>query len=121
MGLRSKAEANFENQIAIVMRASSDMAIRAFELEFAFHPTRKWRFDFAWPERKVAVEVEGVVFGKRGQGRHQTAIGLSADCEKYNEALLLGWRVLRVTQVHIESGEAIKWLRHALRQGDRDE
>src|SRR5678815_1231604 len=56
--------------------------------EYRFHDARKWRFDFAWPEIKLAVEIEG-------QGRHQTFIGFRRDCDKYNEALALGWRVLR--------------------------
>lgn len=62
--------------------------------EHRFHPKRRWRFDFAWPDLKVAVEVEGGIW--RG-GRHQTPSGYRADCEKYNAATLLGWRVLRLT------------------------
>ena len=75
--------------------------------EYRFHPTRRWRFDFAWPEILVAVEIEGVVWG--GTGRHQRAKGYETDCEKYNEALLLGWRVLRVTQGQVRDGRALNW------------
>lgn len=57
--------------------------------EHRFHSERKWRFDFAWPDQKVALEIEG-------WGRHQTFDGYRKDCEKYNAATLLGWRVLRV-------------------------
>jgi very-short-patch-repair endonuclease len=56
--------------------------------EYRFHPVRRWRFDFAFPSVRLAVEVDG-------RGRHQTAKGVSADCEKMNEALRMGWRVLR--------------------------
>jgi very-short-patch-repair endonuclease len=56
--------------------------------EYQFHPQRRWRFDFAWPSQKVALEVEG-------WGRHQTFEGYKADCEKYNAALQMGWKVLR--------------------------
>ena len=56
--------------------------------EHRFHPTRQWRFDFAWPSQKLAVEIDG-------RGRHQTVVGVRADCEKMNEAIRLGWRVLR--------------------------
>jgi very-short-patch-repair endonuclease len=66
-----------------------------FVEEFQFHPTRKWRFDFAIPEKKVAIEYEGV-FGK-GKSRHTTVTGYTADAEKYNAAALLGYRVLRYT------------------------
>lgn len=53
---------------------------------------RKWRFDFAWPDHKVALEVEGGVFSG---GRHVRGAGFKADCEKYNAAVMQGWRVLR--------------------------
>lgn len=56
--------------------------------EFVFHEERKWRFDFAFPSVKLAVEVDG-------RGRHQRVDGVRRDCEKGNEAVLLGWRVLR--------------------------
>jgi very-short-patch-repair endonuclease len=56
--------------------------------EFKFHPERRWKFDFAWPAIKLAVEIEG-------QGRHQTFVGFRRDCDKYNAALAMGWRVLR--------------------------
>lgn len=62
--------------------------------EHRFHPIRMWRFDFAWPDRKVAVEIEGGVFVR---GRHSTGIGFTADTEKYNQAVILGWKVLRYT------------------------
>jgi len=75
--------------------------------EYRFHPERKWRFDFAFPAHRVAVEVEGGVWTR---GRHTRGRGYIADIEKYNEAVILGWRVLRVTREHIESGQATKWL-----------
>ena len=71
--------------------------------EFKFHPERKWRFDFALPTVKIAVEVEGLVY--RGKSRHTTIAGYAADCEKYNQALVLGWRVLRYTQRMWQAGE----------------
>lgn len=71
--------------------------------QFRFHPKRKWQFDFAWPEHKLAVEIEG---GTYSGGRHTRGKGFEDDCEKYNEALLLGWRVLRFTGKMVNSGEA---------------
>ena len=64
------------------------------EREYRFDKVRKWRFDFAFPTQKIAVEIEGGTFGK---SRHTTGTGYSADCEKYNAAALLGWRVFRFT------------------------
>lgn len=65
------------------------------ENEYVFHPIRRWRFDYAWPEKKVAVEIEGAVFIP-GKG-HSSGSGISKDIEKYNAATLLGWRVMRYT------------------------
>jgi len=55
---------------------------------------RDWRFDFAWPSVKVAVECEGGIWNR---GRHTRALGYTGDCEKYNAAAALGWTVIRVT------------------------
>ena len=60
--------------------------------EFRFHLTRRWRFDYAWPHRKVALEVEG---GTWVAGRHNRALGFRADCEKYSEAAIAGWCLIR--------------------------
>lgn len=61
--------------------------------EHRFHPVRRWRFDYAWPGEKVALEVEGGVWTG---GRHTRGAGFVADIEKYNAAVVAGWRVVRV-------------------------
>lgn len=65
-----------------------------FVREFKFHKKRKWRFDFAWPKEKVAIEIEGGIWSG---GRHTRGFGFEKDCEKYNEATISGWRVFRIT------------------------
>ena len=62
--------------------------------EFRFHPTRKWRFDYAMPALKVAVEVDGGVWAG---GRHINPAGYINDMEKLNNAASMGWLVLRIT------------------------
>lgn len=62
--------------------------------EHRFHPVRRWRFDYAWIEHKVALEVEGGVWTG---GRHTRGAGFTNDLEKYSEAAIMGWCVLRVT------------------------
>ena len=69
-----------------------------YEAEYKFHPTRRWRFDYAIPEMKVAVEYEGILSSK---ARHTSVTGFTNDCEKYNQAALLGWKVLRYTALNI--------------------
>jgi very-short-patch-repair endonuclease len=82
------------------------------EREYRFHKDRKWRFDFAWPAKYLAVEVEGGVWSG---GRHTTGAGFTADCVKYNAAAMLGWRVLRFTSTQINSGEALEKIEEALK------
>lgn len=63
--------------------------------EYRFHPERRWRFDYALPGRlMIALEVEGGVWTG---GRHTRGAGYLGDVDKYNEAALLGWLVLRCT------------------------
>jgi very-short-patch-repair endonuclease len=77
-----------------------------------FHPTRRWRLDFANPELKIAIEIEGGIFSG---GRHVSPAGFIEDCRKYNEAALLGWMVLRVPASWVDSGEALRYAEYAQR------
>ena len=71
--------------------------------EHRFAPPRRWRFDFAFVEARVAVELEG---GTHNRGRHVRPAGFQSDCEKYNRAIELGWYVLRYTSSMIKSDPA---------------
>ncbi len=81
------------------------------EREYVFHETRKWRFDFAWPQFKIAVECEG---GAWTGGRHTRGAGFVADCEKYNAAAMRGWLVFRFTGNMINSRTAIDVLNEVI-------
>jgi very-short-patch-repair endonuclease len=70
-----------------------------------------WRFDFAWPQFMVAVEVEGGIWNN---GAHVRGKHVSSDCEKASEAAIAGWRVLRVTGDQIKAGLAIGWIERAI-------
>lgn len=69
--------------------------------EYRFDHERRWRFDWAWPHRCIALEVEGAVFTN---GRHTRGSGFLRDIEKYNRAAVLGWRVFRCTPQTIHVG-----------------
>lgn len=69
-----------------------------YKTEYRFHATRKWRFDYAIPDYLIAIEYEGGVFS---DGRHTRGTGFVNDCDKYNAAILDGWRLLRYTIVHL--------------------
>ena len=69
------------------------------EHRFALSIGRQWRFDFAWPDRMLAVEIDGGAFSG---GRHTRGAGFVEDCRKLTAATLLGWRVLRFTSGDLE-------------------
>lgn len=79
--------------------------------EFCFAPPRKFRFDFCWPEHKLALEQDGGVWTG---GRHTRPKGYLRDMEKLNLAVLLGWRVLRCTPEQMNSGEAAALVKRAM-------
>jgi len=64
------------------------------ERQFKFHPTRQWKFDFAWTDtpRGIAVEIQGGIFA-RGRGGHNRGAYMEKTYSKINEAVRLGWRV----------------------------
>lgn len=64
------------------------------EREWRFYRFRQWKFDYAWPEQLVAVELEGGIFN---QGRHGRGAGIAEDSIKYNAAAFIGWAVIRIT------------------------
>ena len=76
-----------------------------FEQEFKFHPTRKWRADFHLKDRKILVEVEGGIWSN---GRHTRGKGYLGDLEKYNEATMMGYQVIRFSTEQVKSGKAIE-------------
>lgn len=101
-------QSQLEQTFAYQMRVAK---VEAPTPELVFHPTRKWRFDFAWPDRMIAVEVEGATWTG---GRHTRGSGFEADAEKYGAAAVLGWRVIRVTGDMVNDGRALNLIEQAL-------
>lgn len=99
---------HLEETLAFQLRA---LGLPEPEREYRFHPKRRWRFDLAWPEVRLAVEVDGGIWTR---GRHVRPCGYEADCRKYNAAVLAGWTVLRVTAGMVRSGEAVELVRQAI-------
>lgn len=67
--------------------------VAGLETQYRFHPVRRWKMDFAWPELLLAVEIQGGTYSRKRSG-HTTGTGTQRDYEKNNAAVLLGWQVL---------------------------
>lgn len=91
MSLPSKKISPQKQQFYLIMKSFDGI-----ELEYKFHPTRRFKFDFAIPEKKIAIEYEGI----SGKSRHTSITGYTRDCEKYNIATGMGWRVFRYTALN---------------------
>lgn len=87
-----------------------------YDTEYRFHPERRWKFDFALVNRRIAFEVEG---GTYSGGRHVRGKGYAGDCEKYNTASMMGWTVFRFTTDHFRDGHIYYVLKGI--KGDNDE
>lgn len=83
-----------------LLQLKSENMVDGMIREHRFHPTRKWLFDFSWPSKMIAVETEGGTWALIG--RHTTGKGFQDDCDKYNAATVMGWKILRGTQKHLD-------------------
>ena len=97
----TKPPSRLESRFELLWRALGGPAL---EKEFRFHPVRKWRADFAHLPSRTLIEIEGGIYVN---GRHNRGAGFAADLEKYLEAALAGWRVVRlgpneIMMAHVE-------------------
>ena len=106
---RTGMKSDPEEELALAIQ---DEGLPAPTREFYFAKPRRFRADFAWPDRKILAEVEG---GTWSGGRHVRGKGYEADCEKYSIAAMLGYRVLRFTTAMVRDGRAIGFLAATIR------
>lgn len=76
-----------------------------FKTEFQFVPGRKFAADWALPDHMILIEYEGLVFNSNkktstGKSGHTTVGGYTSNCDKYNLATVLGYRLLRYTAMN---------------------
>jgi len=102
------SQSELEDTLAFYIRAAG---LPEPEREYRFHPVRRWRFDFAYPDKMMAIECEG---GTWSGGRHSRGQGFEDDCIKYNTAAIMGWVVLRFTGKLINNWYAISVIEEAL-------
>ena len=85
------------------------------QTEFVFHPTRKWRADYCWPDRLVIVERHGGLFMKGRAGMaHAMPTSIRRDWEKANAAQLLGYVILQFESRDLDSGSALETIKAVL-------
>lgn len=78
--------------------------------EHRFDEARKWRFDFAFPDKRVALEVQGGLFTG---GRHSRGPALLKEHEKLNAAACAGWRILYTIPQNLCMIETVEMIREA--------
>lgn len=83
--------------------------------EYRFAPPRRYRFDFAWPDQKIAVEIQGGTFSG---GAHSRGARQHNDFEKNNLAVLLGWRVIYGDTKMVKSGELLSLIKQIMENCD---
>jgi very-short-patch-repair endonuclease len=77
-------------------------SMRQFAVEeYEFDDERKWRWDFCWPDQRVAVEIDGFGFG------HQAQQCMAQDNEKANAGVASGWRVFRYNSRQLGSKKGV--------------
>ena len=80
-----------------------DAGLPTPQRNYFFLTDRDLELDFAWPQIKVAVEVQG--------SGHRIKENFHRDIEKRALAMLAGWRVLEVSGATIKDGRAMAWLK----------
>lgn len=103
----ARPNARFEDLLAFQIRSAR---LPEPARQFRFAPPRKFTADFAWPDARLLLEVQGGIW-KRGGGAHSHPLDIERDIEKGQNAALGGWLVMPVTTDQCTSGEALQLLR----------
>ena len=103
---------DLNGEFELLLRAEG---ISGFVREYPCVPRRRYRWDFAWPDYWVCLDVQGATWVKSG---HTTGQGIRRDCEKGNLAQIHGWTALHVTAGMIDDGAAIQHVKAALERAE---
>jgi len=103
--------------------AAMDMFIRLVNIElsvdiwpeFFFSTQRLYRFDYAIPEYKIAIEQEGGIHLKGNSG-HSSGTGIQRDMDKNNLAISQGWVIIRRTPDQMCTIETIELIKSVIKQ-----
>ncbi len=108
--MSARTPSRLERQFELLWRVVEGPTLAT---EYRFHPSRRWRADYAHEESRTLIELEGGVWVG---GRHTRGQGFVADAEKYFEAALDGWRVVRLVSSQLTL-ENIRRLAEAIHTG----
>ncbi len=97
---RLKRKADHERWEKHFERDLKAMKIEGWTTQFKFHETRKWMFDFAFVDLKLAIEIDGGIWNEKGG--HTTGVGYESDRKKDEAALLA------CTPSMVKAGDAIR-------------
>ena len=103
-----RAKSALEESFALTIMAYK---LPAFAREYRFFPPRRWRWDFAWPDLKVAVEIEGGIYSG---GAHVRGADIEDDHEKRNAGTAQGWAVLYFGPKAIQRADYVPMLRQLI-------
>ena len=103
--MSTKSKANKYAMFHLLLRQLST----AWIAEHRFHPVRRWLFDFARPDIRLAIEIDGGLFVG---GRHSRGAGQIKDMEKGNHAVALGWQTLHFPPEQVKNGEAYRFVHY---------
>lgn len=78
-----------ETELAALLRKAK---LKGFKRQVKYVPGRKFSADFAFPEQKLIVEVDGGIYTRRAHG---SVGGIISDMKRTNFAAINGWRVMR--------------------------
>ena len=85
--------------------------------EYQFLGDRRFMFDYAWVDKRIALEVEGGIFIR---GAHGSVGGILRDIEKYDLAAVTGWIVLRVVAEDLLKSRTFEMVRRAIQAHGRE-
>jgi len=109
---RAKIQAKNKQRDMIFLSLLKQENLPIPESEFKFCPNRRFSFDFAYIEQRIALEIEGGIYThKMG---HSSITGILRDIEKYNLAAICGWRVIRILSNELHKKQTFELIKKAL-------
>ncbi len=95
-----RPESGIEAQLA---QQLGSMGIKDYKRNHVFLHGRRFELDFAWPDQRIGVEVQGNV--------HRIKHHFKAGIEKAALGILAGWRIMPVGGDEVRSGQAAQWVK----------